>query len=534
VAAVASIATALKAKLDSWSNIQMEGAVARVWRDRLALFALCALLFFTGSKLSLFDAFAGLNHVHPGWRLSDWFSVWVLLSGAGFVYAFRRSHDLKRELVGRQEAEDKIRTMALHDPLTGLANRRKLHDALASALKARKRPGAVTALLMVDLDRFKPVNDLHGHGVGDRVLKEVADRLREVVREGDLVARTGGDEFAILLADCEAPDEASRPARRVIEAMRAPVRLDELVCQVGATLGVATAGAEPVDPETLIHRADVALYRAKKEGRGQFRFFEEEMDSQIRARARLEMELRQALAAGQITPFYQPLVDLKTGDIKGYEVLSRWNHPDGMIMPEVFIPIAEDTGLIGELTMRVLVQACLDARDWPADATMAVNVSPVLLRDRRLPQRFLAILQQTGFPAHRLEVEITENALVEDFQQAKQILNALKAFGVRIALDDFGTGYSSLNHLRELPFDKLKIDRSFIASMETCEDSRKIVDAIVGLGHSLGLVTVAEGIEDIASADRLSALGCQLGQGFWFGHPSPVAETNEEAERQVA
>ena len=513
----------------------MEGAVARIWRDRLALFALCVLLFFTGSQLGLFSLFADLNREHPGWRLADWFSVWVLRSAAGFVYGFRRSHDLKAELLGRQEAEDKIRTMALHDPLTGLANRRKLHDALAEALKSRKKPGAVTALLMVDLDRFKPVNDLHGHGVGDRLLKEVADRLRDVIREGDLVARTGGDEFAVLLADVDGADEASRPARRLIEALRAPVRIDELVCQVGATVGIATCGQDGFDPETMMHRADVALYRAKREGRGQFRFFEEEMDSQIRARAKLELELRAALAAGQVTPYYQPLVELSTGDIKGYEVLSRWAHPtEGMIMPEVFIPIAEDTGLIGELTTRVLVQACLDARAWPEDATMAVNISPVQLRDKRLPQRLLAIIRETGFPADRLEVEITENALVEDFPQAKQILTALKAAGVRIALDDFGTGYSSLNHLRELPFDKLKIDRSFIASMETCEDSRKIVDAILGLGHSLGLVTVAEGVEDIASADRLALLGCQLGQGFWFGHPSPVAETGEEAERRVA
>ena len=533
---MASIASGLKQRLDQWSQIRMDGAEARVWRDRLALLALCWLLFVAGSKLALFKIFAAAAFAHPAWRLDDVFNLLLLMSAAGFVYAFRRSQDLKRELHGRQEAEDKIRTMALHDPLTGLANRRKLHDALAEALRTRKRPGAVSALLMVDLDRFKPVNDLHGHGVGDRLLKEVADRLHDVIREGDLVARTGGDEFAVLLSDIDGPDEAARPARRVIEALRAPFRIDELVCQVGATVGIATSdGTGGVDPETLIRHADVALYRAKREGRGQFRFFEEEMDSAIRARAKLEMELRSALAAGQVTPYYQPLVDLKTGDIKGYEVLSRWHHPvEGLIMPEVFIPIAEDTGLIGELTTRVLVQACLDAKSWPADATMAVNVSPVQLRDKRLPQRLLTIIQQTGFPACRLEVEITENALVEDFPQAKQILTALKACGVRIALDDFGTGYSSLNHLRELPFDKLKIDRSFIASMETCEDSRKIVDAIVGLGHSLGLVTVAEGIEDIASADRLSALGCQLGQGYWFGHPSPVAETGEEGERAVA
>jgi diguanylate cyclase (GGDEF)-like protein len=530
-----NVLSGLRNRLRDLSQAPMEGAIARIWRDRLALAGLCVLLFFAGSRLGLFAEFAALDRAHQAWRLADWFSIWVLLSAAGFIYGFRRTHDLKRELHGRREAEEKIRTMALHDPLTGLANRRKLHDALAEALRARKRPGAFTALLMVDLDRFKPVNDLHGHGVGDRLLKEVADRLREVIREGDLVARTGGDEFAVLLADVDAVEEASRPARRIIEALRDPVGIDELRCQIGATIGIATCGAVPVEPADLLRQADVALYRAKREGRGQFRFFEEEMDSQIRARAKLEQELRTALVTGQIAPYYQPLVDLKTGAVMGYEVLSRWTHPtDGMIMPEVFIPIAEDTGLIGELTTRTLVQACLDARAWPPEATMAVNISPVQLRDRRLPQRLLAIIQQTGFPAHRLEIEITENALVEDFPQAKEILTALKAAGVRIALDDFGTGYSSLNHLRELPFDKLKIDRSFILSMATCEDSRKIVDAIVGLGHSLGLVTVAEGVEDVDSADRLALLGCQLGQGFWFGRPMPAAETGEAEERRVA
>ncbi|MGZ8364301.1 MAG: putative bifunctional diguanylate cyclase/phosphodiesterase, partial [Caulobacteraceae bacterium] len=467
--------------------------------------------------------------LHPDLKLDEAFSGWVLLSSAGFIFAFRRWIDYRRELKSRQEAEDRIRKMAMHDPLTGLANRRRMHEALAAALRSRKRDGQVTGFLTIDLDRFKPINDTHGHGVGDRLLTAVAERLEEVVRDGELVARMGGDEFAVLLTNADGPDAAGRPASRILKALIEPFQIDHLVCRIGASIGIATTNDPRMAADILMHRADVALYRAKREGRGQFRFFEETMDGEIRKRAQLELELRQALSENQITPYYQPLVELSNGRVRGYEVLARWNHPrEGLIAPEVFIPIAEDTGLIGELSIRLLAQACLDARAWPSDVGLALNISPVQLRDTRLPEKLMAVMEATGFAPSRLEVEITENALVGDFDAAKLILVKLKSYGVTISLDDFGTGYSSLHHLRELPFDKLKIDRSFVASMYDSDDSRKIIDAIIGLGHSLGLTTIAEGIENPAAAARLAELGCAMGQGFLYGKAEPSGAAQQE------
>ena len=356
------------------------------------------------------------------------------------------------------------------------------------------------------------------------------------MRGGELVARLGGDEFAILMPMARTPEAASRLAGRVIKSLQAAFDIDQLRVQIGASIGIAATADSAADTETLIHHADVALYRAKREGKGQFRFFEQRMDGHIRRRARLESEFREALSAGAVKPYYHPLVELSSGRIKGYEILSRWMHPtEGIIPPDVFIPIAEDTGLIGEMTMRVLRQACLDAQSWTEPMTLALNISPIQLRDALLPDRLLAVLEETGFDPERLEVEITENALVEDFEAAKRILTTLKARGVQIALDDFGAGHSSLNHLRELPFDSLKIDRSFIASMHDSAESRTIVDAIIALSHSLGLATVAEGIETAESAAHLVALGCEMGQGFLYGQPSARVEAFADgAKRRVA
>jgi diguanylate cyclase (GGDEF)-like protein len=494
-------------------------------RDVLILLVMVALVFTVTSRMDLFERFARFSEAHDAWQLDELIWLPILFAVAGLIFAWRQSRALIRELMGRKEAEERVRAMALHDPLTGLANRRKLQEALSLAVPARKERSEVTVLLAIDLDRFKPINDSHGHGVGDRLLKEVADRLTAVAREGELVARMGGDEFALLLPVAESADAATRPARRIIQALEAPFRIDNIVCQIGASIGIACASEANFDPEALIQRADVALYRSKSEGRGQFRFFEEEMDGHIRRRALLEQQFSQALAQGAIRPHYQPLVELATGRLKGFEILARWTHAEeGVISPEVFIPIAEDTGLIGELSLKLLREACVEAAGWDPPLTLSVNVSPVQLRDSRLPERFMQVMTETGFDPRRLEVEITENTLVADFPGAKRILTALKSHGVQIALDDFGTGYSSLHHLRELPFDKLKIDRSFILSMEESEESRKIVGAIIGLGHSLGLTTLAEGIETAARARELVDLGCDMGQGYYYGRPAADAD----------
>ena len=488
-----------------------------------AIFAATAIAaFLLSSYFDLFEKFSALSHKNEAWQLDELMSVLVISTLAGFAFSIRRSRELRTELRRRLEAEARIVRLAMHDPLTGLVNRRKMHDVLAAALLARKTGDEVTGLLLIDLDRFKPINDTHGHAVGDQLLKAVADRLQAIVREGEVVARLGGDEFALVLPRLAKAEAAGRPARRLIRALTAPFEIGDLVLRIGASIGVATSSDTTIDPAAFIHHADIALYRAKREGRGGVRFFEAHMDREVRDRARLELEFRQALADGAITPYFQPLVELSTGKIKGYELLARWLHPtDGVIMPDLFIPMAEDTGLIGEMCLQILREGCRAARSWPGRPILALNIAPTQLRDAQLPDKLLAILAETGFEPDRLEVEITENALVEDFQAAKTLLLSLKARGVRIALDDFGTGYSSLNHLRQLPFDKLKIDRSFVMAMQESEESRKIVDAIVSLSHSLGLEIVAEGIEDSAAAEHLSRLGCEFGQGFLYGRPAP-------------
>lgn len=494
----------------------------RIGQDLL----LAALFGFAGFALSAhfdaFERFGAFSRRHEAWQLDEVASVVALATIAALIFAVRRTLDARRELKGRKEAEAIVLQMAHHDPLTGLANRRKLGETLTEALRLPKELEETTALLLVDLDRFKPVNDTHGHAIGDRLLTQVGERLKNCVRDGELVGRFGGDEFAVLLPRASGAEAVSRPARRILQTLARPFQIDHLTVHIGASIGAAMSADTAFDSEALIHNADLALYRAKREGRGQFRFFEDFMDSEIRAQARLETGLRQAIIDGSIVPYYQPLVDISTGEIKGYELLARWIHAEeGIIPPATFIPIAEDTGLIGEMSLSLLRQACLDAQGWPGTPILAVNVSPVQLQDAFLPKKLLAVLGETGFEPRRLEVEITENALVGDFEAAKRILLELKAHGVQIALDDFGTGYSSLNHLRALPFDILKIDRSFIHLMGESDENRKIVDAIVGLSHSLGLVTVAEGIEDAEEIVRLKELGCQLGQGFFYGRPSP-------------
>ncbi len=429
-----------------------------------------------------------------------------------------------------RQALERATHLATHDPLTGLPNRALLRERLGRALAEARAGGGAVGVLLVDLDRFKPVNDVHGHQAGDRLLRDVAERLRRALRGTDFAARLGGDEFALVARfgseGGEPRDAAARLAGRVVSALDAPLGLPGGVsAQVGCSVGVAlsAAGDEPAD--ALLGRADAAMYRAKAEGRNCFRFFEAGMDGRIRERAALAAELRDAVLADALEPHFQPLVDLGTGGLVGFEMLARWPHPRrGQVPPAEFVPIAEDTGLIGPMTERLLRRACRVATAWPAGVTLACNISPVQLRDRGLPGIVRAALAESGLPAGRLEVELTESALLEDFGLAREILGELKALGVRLSLDDFGTGYSSLRHLQALPIDKIKIDAGFVRSMADSAESRKIVAAVVGLGQSLGLPTVAEGVEDAAAAGLLAGLGCDVGQGWLFGRPVPEKE----------
>ncbi len=443
-----------------------------------------------------------------------------------------------------EEAQRLANSLARHDALTGLPNRRLFAAELDAALVDARDTGNGFTVMLVDLDRFKPVNDLQGHAAGDSVLCEVAVRLQDLVGKAGTVARLGGDEFAII-TQARAPehllDLAMRLAGRIVAGIREPMTPAGCRIEIGASVGIALCPSDGVDAEALIRAADLAMYRAKQDGRGTFRFFEQSMDQDLRDKAALEADFRAALASGKIEPFYQPLVDIDTARICGFEVLARWNHAErGFISPDTFIPIAEQLGLIGDLTSRILRQACRDSRGW-AGIKLALNISPAQFQDAALPTLLLSIMIAEGFPPERLEVEVTESALVGDLEAAKATLLALQQIGVQVALDDFGTGYSSLYHLREMKFDKIKIDRSFVQSMVANPESEKIVDAVLGLAKSLGMPTVAEGIESADIMQRLADRGCTFGQGYLFSRAVPAAsaealivEHRSEPERRSA
>ena len=389
------------------------------------------------------------------------------------------------------------------------------------------------------LDHFKPVNDLYGHRVGDIVLCEVATRLSEATEGEGMVARLGGDEFGIVMCCPRNGGMPERVARRIVHDISQPIIADALSMKVGASVGVTLASshsgnedvpvADGAAPERLHHRlrhADLAMYRAKTEGRGQYRFFEQEMDEKLKLHFQLESELANAIASKQIVPYYQQLVDLTSREVTGYEVLARWRHPLlGVIGPADFIPIAEDTGVIRKLTTSILEQAIEEAKKWPSQIYLSVNVSPRQLADPWVAQEILGILSRSAFPPSRLEVEITESGLVEKIDDVKEVLKSLRNVGIRIALDDFGTGYSGLYHLRELGIDTIKIDRSFVTHMLANHEEEKIVEAVINLSNAMGICTIAEGVETPEVLARLLELGCKVGQGYYFGKPQEAGAT---------
>ena len=486
---------------------------------------LCLLMIGTGCFLigSLLGAFevATTFILHNG--LLDFVMQAGCMAVALFGAAVRKSLILRRTMLERDAAAKQAEAIARHDALTGLANRRLFVEAV-NGLSGRMEGGERAAVLLIDLDRFKPVNDLYGHAAGNAVLCAVADRLEDLLPVNGIAARLGGDEFALLVPFTGGIENLKRLAQQVITSLVAPISWNGGAVKIGATIGIALIAAES-DADTALHAADLAMYQGKREGRGTYRVFEDSMDTELRERAALEAELREAIEHGAIEPFYQPVVSLPQRDCVGLEVLARWRHPTrGLLGPDQFIPIAEETGMIADLSYHLLRQACLDARSWPSHLLLAINIAPQQFQDRDLAQRILAILAETGLSPRRLEVEITETALVQDLEAARTTLTSLQNLGVHIALDDFGTGYSSLYHLRELKFDKLKIDRSYVDTITMSEERAKLVDAIIKLGSSLGLVTTAEGIETDASVAWLSGQGCNFGQGYLFGKPMPKGE----------
>ena len=426
-----------------------------------------------------------------------------------------------RDITERKATEAQIALMACHDPLSGLANRVLFNDRLREAL-ALVDSGGIFAVASIDLDDFKGVNDTFGHDIGDALLRAVAGRLRSCVRAGDTVARLGGDEFAIVFIDLRSPDDATTNVSRILAELVRPYEIDGERVTIGASIGVTTAPADGTNAATLLKNADLALYRAKAEGRKSFRLFEPELLSRALAKRTLENDLKRALAAGEFRVFYQPIVDFQTGEIRAFEALARWRHPErGLLAPKDFISLAEETGAIVELGEWILRDACAKATTWPARIALAVNLSPVQFEAGDFAAMIADALRVSGLNPRRLDLEITENVLFLEDDRTLATLAELRLRGIGISLDDFGTGYSSLRYIRSLKFDKLKIDRSFVMDMMHDGGCAAIVNAVIGLGQSLGIATIAEGIETPEQYRALRAKGATMGQGYLLGKPLP-------------
>jgi diguanylate cyclase (GGDEF)-like protein/PAS domain S-box-containing protein len=432
------------------------------------------------------------------------------------------------DITERKDAEDRLRHMAYHDPLTGLANRAQLNDRLAATLARAERNGQSFAVLALDLDRFKAVNDTLGHDAGDLLLSEMAARLGSTVRASDTVARVGGDEIIIVQNDVAQPAGATELARRIVEHLAEPYEISGRQATVGVSVGIALYPTDGVTALTLLRNADVALYRAKKEGRGIHRFFDAAADSSANRRRKLEQDLRQAIAANQLHLHFQPLFTCATGKLVGFEALLRWNHPSlGVIEPMEIILIAEDSGLIMRLGLWIIEKACSEAALWAEPLRVAVNLSAAQFRDGKLAGQIEEILRRSGLPATRLELEVTETLYIDNVDHALATLRTLKALGIQVALDDFGTGYSSLSYLRSFPFDKIKIDRSFVRTLGEDANALPLIQAMIAMGHNLNLRVTAEGVETANQLTILRQERCDELQGYLLGRPMRADVINQ-------
>ena len=456
-------------------------------------------------------------------------AVSLILNVALILLGWQRYRALEQELEERRASEQAARQMAEIDPLTGLYNRRAFYERAEPLLARWRRDGLAIGVLVVDLDSFKNLNDLFGHPEGDAVLKVAADRMQAVLPPDHLIARIGGDEFAILIT---VPQGAFASLDMIgdflVQSLSAPTEIAGVDVPVSASVGGAMDTSGEDDLALLFKRADDAMYAAKGLGRCRYCAFTPDMATAMAEREAMEVQLRRALLVGELYPVYEPLVDLKTGQTHGYEMLARWNCPDrGDVPPLVFIPLAEEAGLIGALTEQLMQRAMRDALGWPAHIMLSVNISPVQLRDPWFAQKILKSLSESGFPGARLTIEITESALVDNLQMVRATFDSLRNQGVRIALDDFGTGYSSIARLRELPFDSVKIDRAYVSKLVGDRDAASVAEAVLQLSHSLGLPVVAEGVEDAAVAAELSRLDCASAQGRLFGQSMRAAEVSQ-------
>lgn len=432
---------------------------------------------------------------------------------------------LKIEIADREESQARSQYLAYHDSLTGLGNRLLFKDQLEEALRDRATNSDPIAVLFVDLDGFKTINDALGHSIGDLLLKAIANRIRDALPATDRVARLGGDEFAILQMSTPQPAAAVALANEIIRTASQPYHIEGHDLTVGASVGIAIGATHDITAESLLKSADLAMYSAKASGRGTFRMFDPEMDSIVQAKRLLERDLRHALVHAHFSLHYQPLVNLQTKKVTAFEALMRWKHPEhGFVPPSAFIPIAEETGLIIQIGEWALRQACCDAMNWPSDISVSVNLSRLQFLKGNLTATVMNALATSGLDASRLELEITESVLLDKTERNIDILNQLRDLGARISMDDFGTGYSSIGYLRNFRFDKIKIDQSFVRDVLVDEGSLAIVRAIAGLGASFGMTTTAEGVETEAQMRRLNLEGCVEAQGYLYSEPIPVDE----------
>nr|WP_295979607.1 EAL domain-containing protein [uncultured Agrobacterium sp.] len=498
---------------------------AMVWLFVFAIIYGAALFFNAHEALDTYF------RAHEHYDLDEIFTALNIAGALGLIYSVLRIKDMSREIQRRQTAEKNVDWIACHDPLTELPNRRYLASTLLNPQIIPCKDG--TAIFSIDLDGFKKVNDLLGHDQGDRVLKVVAERLTTTFPD-DNVYRLGGDEFVVVI-ERKGNQDLTAVGKRIVAAISKPITINGATVDIGSSVGFARI---PEDSSTLteaIQYSDCAMYAAKKTGRNVVKAFLPAMQEELVRRIQMEADLKLAMKLKKIRPYYQPLVDLKTQQIVGYEALARWETSPGKFVPPCeFIPLAEDAGLIVELTEQLFRIACQDALSWAAHTVLSFNISPVQLSDRLLGLRLLKILGEVGLPVHRLEIEVTESALINDAETARSVLDDLVESGINIALDDFGTGYSSLSQLSSYKFNKIKIDRSFVATFEDSDRQEKVVRAIIALGVGLGVKITAEGIEDETQLRRLQDLGCDIGQGYLLGRPCPIENTLRVAEPDLA
>jgi diguanylate cyclase (GGDEF)-like protein len=538
--------------------------------DAVVIAAVVSILVLIELRFGLLDRFHAFTRAHDEWGLDELVVLMVVLTAGMLVYTRRRMAELAKAVRAHKAAEKREQTLARHDPLTGLPNRRCYIERLTEAVRvAAERDGRV-AVMLIDLDGFKAVTDVHGYSVGEQTLVEFSERVSKILAADSVLARLGGNVFGIVLPRVGSLERPTRLAHRIVAETSRPFVVAGAATRLGVGIGIAVAPDNGSEVDELLRRADLALYRAKADGTSGIRFFEPEMDTHVERRTTIERELRGAIATDSIQVYFQPLVDIQPAHalvgepvstspgharpahalvgepvstspgharaadrIIGFEALARWNSPVlGAVFPSVFITMAEETGLIHQLGDQLLRTACREAARWPHDMILAFNISPVQMREPTLGLRILSILAETGLSPSRLELEVTESAIVEDALMGQRTIDELRKAGVRVALDDFGTGYATMSQLLSFRFDKIKIDRSFVTRLGKDPESEVIVRAIIGLANGLGLSTTAEGVEEPEQLAVLRGNGCHFGQGYLFGKAMPAGEVQRLLGRE--